>query len=97
MTAKVERRQNKTTNTTNLTNQDGSLDYRAIVPETCPRRNRAALAGERGDRDEAANLWCAVLAECPNDREARDHLDSSAPDATHVRTSIDRRRKDEEC
>jgi len=38
------------------------------------RRNLAALAEERGDHDEAANLWRAVLAECPNDREARAHL-----------------------
>jgi glycosyltransferase involved in cell wall biosynthesis len=38
------------------------------------RRNLAALAKERGDQAEAANLWRAVLAEWPNDREARDHL-----------------------
>jgi len=38
------------------------------------RRNLAALARERGDHAEAANLWRAVLADCPNDREARDHL-----------------------
>ncbi len=38
------------------------------------RRNLAALAKERGDHHEAASLWRAVLAECPNDREARDHL-----------------------
>ena len=38
------------------------------------RRNLAALAKERGDRDEAANLWRAVLAECPGDREAQHHL-----------------------
>ncbi len=38
------------------------------------RRNLAALGMERGDRAEAANLWRAVLAECPDDREARHHL-----------------------
>jgi len=38
------------------------------------RRNLAALAEERSDHAEAANLWRAVLAECPNDREARCHL-----------------------
>jgi tetratricopeptide (TPR) repeat protein len=40
------------------------------------RRNLAALARERGDHAEAASLWCAVLAECPNDREAERHLDA---------------------
>ena len=34
------------------------------------RRNLAALAAERGDREEEARLWRAVLAECPGDREA---------------------------
>jgi tetratricopeptide (TPR) repeat protein len=34
------------------------------------RRNLAALAAERGDLDEVARLWRAVLAECPDDREA---------------------------
>ncbi|MGO9921519.1 MAG: glycosyltransferase, partial [Isosphaeraceae bacterium] len=34
------------------------------------RRNLAALAQERGNHDEARQLWHAVLAECPNDREA---------------------------
>jgi hypothetical protein len=34
------------------------------------RRNLAALAAERGDAEEAARLWSAVLAECPGDREA---------------------------
>jgi hypothetical protein len=34
------------------------------------RRNLAALAAERGDRDEASRLWRAVLVECPGDREA---------------------------
>jgi len=38
------------------------------------RRNLAALARERGDHDEAAGLWRAVLAECPGDREALQHL-----------------------
>ncbi len=37
-------------------------------------RNLAVLAAERGDHSEAANLWRAVLAECPNDREAQHHL-----------------------
>jgi len=32
------------------------------------------LASERGDHAEAANLWRAVLAECPSDREAQDRL-----------------------
>ncbi len=43
------------------------------------RRNLAALAKERGDHSEAANLWRAVLAECPNDREARAHLGEFEP------------------
>ncbi len=60
------------------------------------RRNLAALAKERGDHDEAATLWRAVLAECPNDREARDHLESFSLRATHVRTSINRPTKEEE-
>jgi glycosyltransferase involved in cell wall biosynthesis len=34
------------------------------------RRNLAALAEERGDRDGAARLWAEVLAECPGDRDA---------------------------
>ena len=34
------------------------------------RRNLAALAMERGDLDEARQQWRAVLAECPNDKEA---------------------------
>ena len=34
------------------------------------RRNLAALAAERGDREEEARHWRAVLAECPGDREA---------------------------
>jgi hypothetical protein len=38
------------------------------------RRNLPALARERGDHAEAAILWRAVLAECPNDREALAHL-----------------------
>jgi hypothetical protein len=28
------------------------------------------LAAERGDADEEARIWQAVLAECPGDREA---------------------------
>jgi tetratricopeptide (TPR) repeat protein len=34
------------------------------------RRNLAAVLAERGDRAEAAQLWHAVLADCPGDREA---------------------------
>jgi tetratricopeptide (TPR) repeat protein len=34
------------------------------------RRNLAALAEARGDRDAAARHWDAVLAECPGDRDA---------------------------
>jgi tetratricopeptide (TPR) repeat protein len=34
------------------------------------RRNLAALAAERGDRDEEMRLWRAVLEECPGDAEA---------------------------
>jgi len=46
------------------------------------RRNLAALAQERGDHAEAANLWRAVLAECSNDREAQRHLGESPPRKT---------------
>jgi tetratricopeptide (TPR) repeat protein len=35
------------------------------------RRNLAALAAERGDPTEEARLWAEVLAECPDDSEAR--------------------------
>jgi GT2 family glycosyltransferase len=35
------------------------------------RRNLAVLAEERGDGDEAARLWAEVLAECPDDPDAR--------------------------
>ncbi len=34
------------------------------------RRNLAVLAAESGDREEESQLWRAVLAECPGDREA---------------------------
>ena len=34
------------------------------------RRNLAALAAERGDRQECERLWREVLAECPGDHEA---------------------------
>jgi glycosyltransferase involved in cell wall biosynthesis len=34
------------------------------------RRNLAAVLAERGDRAEAEELWRAVLADCPGDREA---------------------------
>jgi glycosyltransferase involved in cell wall biosynthesis len=40
------------------------------------RRNLAALAAERGDREEEARLWSAVLVECPGDREAKNRLKS---------------------
>jgi glycosyltransferase involved in cell wall biosynthesis/tetratricopeptide (TPR) repeat protein len=43
------------------------------------RRNLAALAAERGDREEAARLWRAVLAECPGDREALARLRQPTP------------------
>jgi tetratricopeptide (TPR) repeat protein len=46
------------------------------------RRNLAALAAERGDPDEAARLWRAVLAECPGDREAMAKLRGLAPGAS---------------
>jgi glycosyltransferase involved in cell wall biosynthesis len=42
------------------------------------RRNLAALAAERGDREEELRLWRAVLAECPGDREALAGLGISA-------------------
>ena len=38
------------------------------------RRNLAVVAMERGERDEAERQWRAVLAECPGDREAVEHL-----------------------
>ena len=44
------------------------------------RRNLAALAAERGDRDEAVRLWRAVLAECPGDREAMAKLREFDPE-----------------
>ena len=39
-------------------------------------RNLALLAVERGDHGESANLWRRVLDECPQDREARERLQS---------------------
>jgi Flp pilus assembly protein TadD len=39
------------------------------------RRNLAMLAAERGDFAEAEKLWCAVLAECPGDRDALARLE----------------------
>jgi tetratricopeptide (TPR) repeat protein len=39
------------------------------------RRNLAALSSERGDHVEAQQLWSAVLAECPGDREAMEKLE----------------------
>jgi tetratricopeptide (TPR) repeat protein len=44
------------------------------------RRNLAALAIERGDRDEACRLWRAVLEECPGDREATARLRELDPE-----------------
>jgi hypothetical protein len=41
------------------------------------RRNLALLAAERGDYAEEQQLWAAVLAECPGDREAREGLGRS--------------------
>jgi len=43
------------------------------------RRNLAALAAERGDHDEVERLWRAVLAECPDDREALAKLQQLKP------------------
>ena len=43
------------------------------------RRNLAVLAAERGDPAEAMDLWQAVLAECPGDREALDALGRLQP------------------
>ena len=42
------------------------------------RRNLAVLAAERGDHAEAGDLWEAVLAECPGDREALAKLGRNA-------------------
>jgi tetratricopeptide (TPR) repeat protein len=44
------------------------------------RRNPAALAAERGDREEEERLWRAVLAECPRDHEAMARLERLAGD-----------------
>jgi Flp pilus assembly protein TadD len=38
------------------------------------RRNLAAMAAERGDREEEMSHWRAVLAECPGDSEALGRL-----------------------
>ena len=45
-----------------------SIDQGIYGHLTC--RNLAVLAMERGDHGEAGRLWRAVLAECPDDREA---------------------------
>ena len=39
------------------------------------RRNLAVLTQERGDHEEAARFWRAVLDECPGDREALNMLE----------------------
>jgi tetratricopeptide (TPR) repeat protein len=43
------------------------------------RRNLAAMAAERGDRDDEARQWRAVLAECPGDPEAIARLRRGEP------------------
>ena len=43
------------------------------------RRNLAELARERGNHEEAARLWRAVLAECPGDRDALRNLNPGNP------------------
>jgi hypothetical protein len=45
------------------------------------RRNLAVVSAERGDQAEAAQLWRAVLAECPGDREAFAMLQRITPEA----------------
>ena len=40
-------------------------------------RNLAALAEERGDRDEARRLWRMVLEACPGDAEAMARRETS--------------------
>ena len=47
------------------------------------RRNMASLAAERGDHAETEKLWREVLAACPGDWEALDHLEMQS-----VATSI---------
>ena len=42
------------------------------------RRNLAALAAERGDRDEERRLWTEILTECPGDAEALARLERGA-------------------
>ena len=46
------------------------------------RRHLALLAAARGDPAEANRLWQAVLAECPGDVEAQEHLASLSPGMT---------------
>ena len=41
-------------------------------------RNLAALAEERGDRDEERRLWTEILTECPGDAEALARLERGA-------------------
>jgi glycosyltransferase involved in cell wall biosynthesis len=51
------------------------------------RRNLAAVAAERGDYAEVQQLWEAVLAECPGDREATGETRATQPDSFTVRSS----------
>ncbi len=44
------------------------------VDDFAAARNAALVARERGDGAGAAELWRAVLGECPNDQEALGHL-----------------------
>ena len=54
------------------------------------RRNLAALAAERGDHEEEARLWRAVLAECPGDCEAVARLEGLADVVTALHRNGDR-------
>ena len=42
-----------------------------------PAANLASLAAERGDHGESRDSGAEVLAECPGDREALDHLEKN--------------------
>jgi tetratricopeptide (TPR) repeat protein len=56
--------------TLNLKRPDQFCSFDQGIYGHVTRRNLAALAEERGDRDAARRLWSEVLAECPGDREA---------------------------